>query len=51
MATRKARLYITGFRLTRGMITLVNDNYVDNHLKEILAFVYYGSIVNNRSNI
>ena len=32
----------------RDLITLVNDNRVDNYLKEILAFVYYGSIVNNR---
>ena len=32
-----------GFRLTRGLITLVNQ--VDNYLKEILAFVYDGSIV------
>ena len=32
----------------RGLITLVSDNHVDNYLKEILAFVYYGSIVNNR---
>ena len=32
------------------MITLVNDNHVDNYLKEILAFVFehYGSIVNNQ---
>ena len=30
----------------RRLITLVNDNHVDNHLKEILAFVYYGLIVN-----
>ena len=22
---------------------MVNDNHVDNYLKEILAFVYYGS--------
>ena len=29
------------------MITLVSDNPVDDYLKEILAFVYYGSIVNN----
>ena len=28
----------------RSLIALVNDN----HLKEVLAFVYYGSIVNNR---
>ena len=27
---------------------MVNDNHVDNYLKEILAFVYYGSIVNNQ---
>ena len=25
---------------------LVNDNHVDNYLKEILAFVYYSSTVN-----
>ena len=30
------------------LITLVNDNHVDNYLLEILAFVYYGSIVNIR---
>ena len=30
-----------------GVITLVNDNHVDNYLKEILAFVYYGLIVHN----
>ena len=29
------------------MCSLIMDNY----LKEILAFVYYGSIVNNRSKI
>ena len=33
-----------------GLIILVNDNHVDNYLKEILAFVYYGSFVNNRPN-
>ena len=32
----------------RGLITLVNDNHVDNYLKKILAFVCYGSIVNSR---
>ena len=26
---------------------MVNDNHVDNYLKEILAFVYYGSTINN----
>ena len=30
---------------TRGLISLVNDNYVDNNLKEILMYVYFGSIV------
>ena len=32
-----------------GWISLVNDNHVDTYLKEIFAFVYYRSIVNNRS--
>ena len=32
-----------------GLITLFNDNHVDNYLKEILVFVYYGSIVNNQT--
>ena len=27
---------------------MVIDNHVDNCVKEILAFVYYGSIANNR---
>ena len=30
-------------------VTLVNNNHVDNYLKHILAFVYYGSIVNIRT--
>ena len=30
------------------LLTLVNDNHVYNYLKEILAFVYYVLIVNNR---
>ena len=30
------------------LITLVNDNHVDNYIKEILAFEYYGLIVNNQ---
>ena len=34
----------------RGLKTFVNDNHVDNHLKEMLEFVYHGSIVNNRLN-
>ena len=28
----------------RGLITFVNDNHVNNYIKEILAFVYYGSM-------
>ena len=39
----------TTIRLMRGLITLVNDTQVDNYIKEILAFIYYGSAVNNRS--
>ena len=31
-----------------SLISLVNDNHVDNNLKEILLFVYYGLIVNSR---
>ena len=31
-----------------GLIKLVNNNHLDNYLREILALVYYGSIVNNR---
>ena len=27
---------------------MVNVNHMDKYLKEILVFVYYGSIVNNR---
>ena len=30
-----------------SLITLVNVNHVDNYLKEILAFLYYGLILNN----
>ena len=30
-----------------SLVTLVNDNHMDK-LKEILAFVYHGSIVNIR---
>ena len=43
------------FGQTDGLILLVNDNHVDNNLKEILnnlneilVYVYYHSIVNNR---
>ena len=36
------------FIQTRGLISLVNADHGDNSLKEILVFVYYGSIVNNR---
>ena len=34
--------------INNRFITLVNDNHIDNYLKEIMAFVHYGSIVNNR---
>ena len=30
--------------MTRGLISLVSDNHVGNNLKEILVYVYYGSI-------
>ena len=36
------------FVQTRGLISLVNENHVDNNLKEILVYVYSGWIVNNR---
>ena len=31
---------------TRSLILLVNDNRVDNNIKEISVYVYFGSIVN-----
>ena len=34
-------------RLMVGLISLVNDNHVNNNLKEILVYIYSGSIVNN----
>ena len=30
--------------MTRALISLVNDNHVDNNLKEILMCVSYGAI-------
>ena len=33
---------------TRCFISLVNNNHVNNRLKETLVYVHYGSIVNNR---
>ena len=36
------------FVLTRGLISLVRDNHIDNYLKESLTFVPYSLIVNNR---
>ena len=30
-----------------GLILLVNDNHVDNNRKEILMYVYFGSIAND----
>ena len=38
------------FVQTRDLTSLVNDNHVANNLKEILVYVYFGSIVNNRNN-
>ena len=35
------------FVQTRSLISLVNDNHVDNNNKEILVYVYFGSILNN----
>ena len=32
----------------RGLISLTSNNHLGNYLKEILAFVYYGSIVNSQ---
>ena len=28
---------------------MVNDNHVDNNLKESLVYVYFGSIINNKT--
>ena len=36
------------FVQTRSLITLINDNHMDNYRKDILAFVHYGSVVNNQ---
>ena len=36
-------------RLMHGLISLVNDNHVDNNLKKILVYVYFRLIVNDRS--
>ena len=33
----------------RGLILLVNDNHVDNNLKEILEYLYLGPNENSRS--
>ena len=35
----------------RSLIKLVNDNHMDNYLKEIFAFVYCGLIVKNQPKI
>ena len=35
-------------RLTCGLISLVNDNDVNNNCQEILLYVYFGLIVNKR---
>ena len=34
----------------RGLISFVNDNHMDNNLKEILVYVFVGLIVNNRTD-
>ena len=39
---------IPRFRTNTRLISLVNDNRVDNNLKDILVYAYFGSIVNNR---
>ena len=36
------------FIQTHDLISLVIDKHLDNNLKEILVYVYSGSIVNNR---
>ena len=35
-------------RPTCDLISLVNDNHVDNNLRENLVYAYSGSIANNR---
>ena len=37
------------FVQTPGSISLVNDNHVDNNIKEMLVYASFSSIVNNRS--
>ena len=48
MASDQSLQRYLGFGQTHGLISLVNDNHMDNNLKEILMYLYYGSIVNNR---
>ena len=38
------------FVQTRGLITVVSDNNVDNNLKEFLVYLYSSTIVHNRLN-
>ena len=33
----------------RDLILFVNDNHIDNNLKEILVYIYFGSVANNQS--
>ena len=40
-----------GYRLTRGLITLVNDNHVDNYLKEIRRLYTMDRLCLNRPKI
>ena len=37
--------------LMHSLISLVNDNHMDNNLKEILVFVYFGLFVNNPKSV
>ena len=49
-ATRVAAInnpYLNFVQMTH-LISLVNDDHVDNYFMEILAFVYYDSTVNNQ---
>ena len=49
----RINIYITMTRIawlqiTVDLISLANDNYVNNNLKEILVYVYFDWIVNNQ---
>ena len=40
-------LYTDMREMMHSLISWVNDNHMDNNRKEILGYVYYGSVVNN----